>query len=157
MRRMLSIAALTLAFMPSMASASLLSPKIGSLVATQADAPVQLLSCGGSFSPISDKTYATTSFKPVDQLVKSVTLRFALLGMDRRVIAEHSYTIDGNYPADKVVNLDNGFFVGKSYADGTALCSISSVTRGDGSVWESRGSDHPWNPMEDVMLGDEPK
>lgn len=141
----------------SASAAGLLDPHIGSLIAEQPLAPVRLLDCKAAYSPLTGQSWSYPSFASVSAPVKSVSIRFALLGLDRRVLEESTVLFNGKYSPGVTIAPRNAIFLSRSYSDGTGLCSVSGVEMADGTRWMADGSDRPWNPIQDVLWGDEPK
>ena len=141
----------------SASAAGLFDPHIGSFIAEQPSAPVRLLDCKAGYSPLTGQSWSYLSFAAVSSPVKSVSIRFALLGLDHRVIDEATVSFNGKYTPGVTIAPRSSIYLGHSYENGTGLCSISGVEMADGSRWTAAGSDRPWNPIQDVLWGDEPK
>ena len=170
MLRIISLVFLSLIFMPSISLADgILDPRIDSSIVLQNNSPIKLLECKSGYSVFTGRSYGHVSFQAVSATVRSVRVRFALLGLDSRVLDESSVVYLGKFSPGISISPGAGFSLGKTYPDGSGLCAVSAVEMMDGTQWFAQGSffnngswvktrsDHPWNPFDDIFWGDEPK
>ena len=158
MLRTLSLGLLLFGITSSSALAvGFIDSRIGSLIAEQPSSPVRLLDCKAGYNPLTGTSSVNPSFEATSSAVKSVSIRFALIGPDRRVVDEATSLFEGKYSPGIVINPRRALFLARSYADGTGLCSVSAVQLFDGTRWKAGGSDRPWNPFSDILWGDEPQ